>query len=156
MQEVKILRHETGIGSLAVHENSLFVSMMNDVLVYDIRSLEKTSTFSHGTSEIMSSLVLGDLLFIGGIAPVHVIDIKTHKLIHELKGHTHYVKSLTGCGTTLFSGSSDNTIKIWDLNNWGLVNSLPNESNVFTMAIWNGQLASADPKEFVIKVWGTD
>ena len=48
------------------------------------------------------------------------------KLINTLKGHTNWVLSLaiSPDNKKIVSGSSDNTIRIWDLDSGNLINTL--------------------------------
>ena len=48
------------------------------------------------------------------------------ELVKELKGHNNPIKScnFSPCGNFIVSGSSDNTIKIWELSTGSLIKTL--------------------------------
>lgn len=45
-----------------------------------------------------------------------VWSLQTNSVLTNLQGHEGWIKSLTGTKSTLYSGSHDETIRVWDLN----------------------------------------
>jgi F-box and WD-40 domain protein 7 len=68
-------------------------------------------------------------------------------------GHTHYVKCLTFHGGKLYSGSEDNTIKVWDCSTNKLIKTLTRHTRpVICFTIHDGKLYSGG-RDGIIKVW---
>jgi len=64
-----------------------------------------------------------------------------YSLIASLKGHYLSILSLQifSDNTTLISGSIDNTIKIWDIRSFKLLNTLNTQSAVNSLEVFNGK-----------------
>jgi WD40 repeat protein len=64
-----------------------------------------------------------------------------YSLIASLKGHYLSILSLRifSDNTTLISGSIDNTIKIWDIRSFKLLNTLNTQSAVNSLEVFNGK-----------------
>jgi len=155
LQEAKKLSFSTGVGALTVQGNKLYASLDDTIHVYDLGSFEETQKFKCGVSEVKQLAIVDDILYAGGRALITASDLKTSKKVHEFQGHSSDVNVITTFGKTLFS-SSDSTLKIWDLNNHGLLNSLQHPGGVVTATIWNDQLVTADNSDIgIIKIWGT-
>lgn len=105
------------------------------------------------------------------IAFSHIYDVKTEKssiyirntnrgfLITKLSGHRDAVLALVELRNgNLASGSSDNTIKIWNVNDWTLVRTLeePHCAEVLSLAVLKiGHLASGNSQGSIL-VWNAD
>ncbi len=72
---------------------------------------------------------------------------------HTLTGHTGKVYSLAVVDGKLISGSSDDTIKVWDLETHKCVHTLTGHtSTVYSLAVVDGKLISGSSDD-TIKVW---
>ena len=68
-------------------------------------------------------------------------------------GHTHYVWCLTVHGGKLYSGSQDNTVKVWDCSTNKLIKTLTGHTRpVICFTIHDGKLYSGG-RDGTIKVW---
>ncbi|MBD2438424.1 serine/threonine-protein kinase [Nostoc sp. FACHB-110] len=83
--------------------------------------------------------------------------IEQIQLTQTLTGHNNNVKSLaiTPDGQTLVSGSSDQTIKVWNLANGSLIGTLlSHSSGVISVAISSdGQTLASSSNDQTIKIW---
>ncbi|PVF95831.1 WD40 repeat-like protein [Serendipita vermifera] len=73
---------------------------------------------AHGSSVVTCLLISrGRIISASDDHNIHVYDIRTGTLLHELKGHGSGVWSLAVSKNTLVSGSKDRTVRLWDLEN---------------------------------------
>jgi len=157
MQEIKKTRAISGITTVALHGNHLIIGTIDNVDVYDMTSWEVVKHISLEARDPQSMLVDGDFLYIGAQSAILVIDLKTYKQVAKMEGHNGIVRDLVKCGNTLFSaGSSDQTLKMWDVTRHGLVNSVTHDQGYTSVDIWNGQLVSsvAHSRELWVSIWG--
>lgn len=78
--------------------------------------------------------------------------------VHILAGHTGFVFSLCGVGDILFTGSQDNHIMIWDLNNLQYIGTLPGHRGfVKSMhASLARKVLCSGSQDRTIRVWSLD
>ncbi|XP_022852470.1 zinc finger CCCH domain-containing protein 63-like isoform X2 [Olea europaea var. sylvestris] len=100
-----------------------------------------------------------DMLFAGteeGTILVWKCDTETNipELTAQMKGHTGAVCSLVlGANSRLYSGSSDNTIRVWDLQTLQCTQTLNGHARDVTSVIcWDSYLLSAS-LDNTLKVW---
>ncbi|MBD0340551.1 MAG: WD40 repeat domain-containing protein, partial [Microcoleus sp. Co-bin12] len=64
-------------------------------------------------------------------------DLTTRKEEFTLKGHSHSVKAvaITPDGKRAISGSTDKTLKVWDLSSGNVIASFAGESSIASCAI---------------------
>ena len=89
------------------------------IRVWETASRKRTLTFSHGAPRAFAVAFADEdrLLATSGIDPViRVWNMQNGALVRELEAHKDGVRGLdaTADGTTLISGSRDNTIRVWD------------------------------------------
>lgn len=73
-------------------------------------------------------------------------------------GHSGDVRSLTHSpnGDILFSGSSDNTIRIWNVSSGAPIGSLKHTGIVNSLAISpDGTLLAMGSEDGILRLWGT-
>jgi F-box/WD-40 domain protein 7 len=75
--------------------------------------------------------------------------------VKTLEGHTNWVLALAVSGSKLFSGSEDNTIRVWDLEkNYAHVKTLKGHTRgVCALAVSGSKLFSGS-EDKTIRVWG--
>ncbi|XP_038695520.1 WD repeat-containing protein VIP3-like [Tripterygium wilfordii] len=95
---------------------------------------------------------------------VHIYDSEGKALITALSGHTSWVLSVDGGpdGLAIATGSSDKTVRLWDLNMRAAVQTMTNHSDkVWGVAFWPpggtgvrfGRLASvSDDEHFALRL----
>jgi len=99
--------------------------------------------FQFNMREPFSLVPNGDQLFIGGgNGQIRIFDLNTYKEVGVLSGHKTKVGSLFLDGTTLFSGSEDTTLKMWDVPKLALVNSVDCKENVRTVRKWHDKIVT--------------
>jgi WD40 repeat protein len=105
----------------------------------------------------------GGTLVVAHIDIVRLMDTRTGELRHVLKGHTAGVRLavFSPDGLRLFTGSIDQTVKVWDTTSWQEVLTIRHENTVVALALsadghrlatqdqWNahGQIFDATPLE---------
>lgn len=84
-------------------------------------------------------------------------DLKTGQLIHNLKGHSYAVHAIaiSPDGQTLVSGSSDATMKLWNLKTGQLIRTFSNVRLVSSVAISADGQTLASTSYLVNPVSGT-
>ena len=60
---------------------------------------------------------------------IRIYDIRTHKLLNELKGHTSSITAITADYNKIISGSKDGIIKIWNLETGDCLKTLNGHNN---------------------------
>ncbi|CAD7702460.1 unnamed protein product [Ostreobium quekettii] len=70
-----------------------------------------------------------------------------------LKGHEHWVWSLAAEGEWLFSGSGDNTIRIWRLGTWECVHILKGHTGRVSALATNGTRLFSGSGDRTVRVW---
>lgn len=83
-------------------------------------------------------------------------NVETGKVKNTLSGHTNVIRSLalTPEGKTLISGSGDRTIKIWNLQTNQLIQTLEQESPVWSVAVsQDGQTLIGGSEDGILKIW---
>jgi len=96
-------------------ENLLVVSNSNDMTVWDVA--QKTKRFQTDTKDWFDFSSDGSVLATSEKSTVTIYDVKSWQPIAELVGHADTITSATFSrdARTLFPGSTDKTIFVWDL-----------------------------------------
>ncbi|MCC5639986.1 serine/threonine protein kinase [Nostoc sp. CHAB 5844] len=136
--------------------------------VEQIITAPKTTIISHkfprGVAIVMLLLIGGVLSF--GLSQLPKLPFISHNQLEHLQlaktilGHLNYVKTLTITqdGKTLISGSSDKTIKIWNLADGSLIRTLSgHNSGVIAVAIsLHDQTLVSSSNDQNIKIWNLE
>lgn len=108
--------------SLIINENTVIFSTINNELrVYDLQQLEHSDFSPKKIINVNSGWLrcmkkLSNFLFIGcDDKVIRVFDLKTFQLVEAFNGHEDGITSLEFADGMLYSGSSDHTIRSWDL-----------------------------------------
>uniref|UniRef100_A0A7N0TLX0 C3H1-type domain-containing protein n=1 Tax=Kalanchoe fedtschenkoi TaxID=63787 RepID=A0A7N0TLX0_KALFE len=122
---------------------------------------EKENVFSMGT-EVGCLISEGPLVFIGVLNAIWNGDIlawkpcletQTFKLVAKLSGHTKAALSLSVGGDRLYSGSADDTIRVWDIHTLQCIQTLSGHSGPVTCLVcWDSYLISGS-LDATLKVW---
>jgi Prp8 binding protein len=101
---------------------NLFISGSNDnhVNLYDSKTKHVVHKFKH-SCPVLAVEISGNQYYYGGLDnTVHINDIRTHKLLFDLQGHTNSISnlSLNNDSAHLLSSSHDNTLKAWDIQSF--------------------------------------
>ncbi len=87
--------------------------------LWDIKTGECIRIFKGHTANVESVSISSDGLYVisGGDKTLRLWDINTGKCIRTFEGHSHLVKavSISPNGLYALSGSSDNTLRLWEL-----------------------------------------
>lgn len=86
---------------------------------HPLAALESAIELNCDVSEVTAYHAVNDSLFAMGVkgGVVQLIDAHTARLITELIGHRQPVKMmLNGCGNDLVTVSSDDTVRVWDID----------------------------------------
>jgi len=109
--------------------------------VWGVESGKTVLTIETELSEVEAAIYSPDMTMIatGGNSKdlkefIKIWDAKTGKLITNLKGHTHTVFCLawTADGSTLISGSYDDSIRTWNTTTWQQIHVLTGHTNPAT------------------------
>ncbi|CAI9090202.1 OLC1v1024928C1 [Oldenlandia corymbosa var. corymbosa] len=114
-----------------------------------------------GPNDLVNAMVgAGDVLF-AGVEDGSIMAWKSCPessspiMLPTLKGHTNAVISLTVGGNRLYSGSKDNTIRVWDLKTLECIETLnAHKESVTSLAFFDRYLLSGS-LDNSLKVWGT-
>ena len=128
--------HTSCVASVSWHRDcGRVVSASRDgtARVWDVGSGKAVLAIETGLSQVQAVIYSPDTTMIatGGVskdlkALLNIWDSKTGKLITNLKGHTHRVSCLawTADGSTLISGSWDESIRTWNTTTWQQIHVL--------------------------------
>ncbi|BBD59441.1 serine/threonine protein kinase [Nostoc sp. HK-01] len=144
-----------------------------EILLQQLRQLEQTTTLK--TTQISRKfprvITVGTLLVMAGVLSYGLYQLPRLTFIHNnqlehlqidntLKSHSHYVKtlSISQNGKTLVSGSSDKTIKIWNLADGSLIRTISgHNSGVIAVAISpDNQTLVSSSNDQTIKIWNLE
>ena len=79
-----------------------------------------------------------------------------HACLATLKGHSEFVRAVTGDAGKLYTGSNDRTIRVWDLETFQCIGEmLGHNLAVISLAVANGKLFSGG-YDLTVKVWDTN
>jgi len=156
VQQEQVVHANKDTESVVMHNDKLYVMVRNSVSVHPMSGTWEREA-GYGADGGKFGAAIGNLLYAAVGPKVFAMDIDDPKETkHTLQGHADAITGMCHHGKTLFTCSDDKTIKVWDLNNHGLVNSLTCAEAPMGVVIWNGQLASYHKRGSgsVIRVWG--
>ncbi|MBE9206030.1 serine/threonine protein kinase [Nostoc sp. LEGE 06077] len=144
-----------------------------EILLQQLQQLEQTTTLKpiHVSRKFPRVITAGTLLLLGGVLSyglyqlpklsfLHHNQLEHLQLANTLADHAHYVKTLaiTQNGKTLVSGSSDKTIKIWNLADSSLIRTISgHDSGVIAVAISpDNQTLVSSSNDQSIRIWNLE
>ncbi|RKP19469.1 WD40 repeat-like protein [Rozella allomycis CSF55] len=129
------------------NDNKLYSTSQDSSLnIWDLDSGNLLNSISFKEGPIKCLKIINNLLIIGHQSFIKLFDLSSLKLIKQLSLHSNDIEcfSLNNNNSILFSGSSDSTISILDLNSFNCLNTLSNhKSSVFSLQSHNSYLFSA-------------
>eukprot|EP01133_Synstelium_polycarpum_P013860 gene13860-16344_t len=107
------------------------------IRVWDLRKKISKSIHTTHDTKIFSLALKDNVLISAGDEVIKVWNKKGMKVIQELRAHTRGVNTTTVHGHHLVSGSSDKTVRVWDLNTMQNVTTIDGASSggVLSMAL---------------------
>merc|ERR1719261_1003924 len=78
--------------------------------------------------------------------------------VHILAGHTGFIFCVCSVGDILFTGSQDNNVMIWDLNNLQYIGTLPGHRGFVKClaSSYSRKLLCSGSQDKTVKVWSLD
>ncbi|KAL2460745.1 Zinc finger CCCH domain-containing protein 48 [Abeliophyllum distichum] len=145
------------VGCLISEGPWLFVGLPNAIKAWNLQAQTELS-LSEPVGQIYSMVMYNDMLF-AGVEGGTILAWKFHtetnipELAAMLKGHSGVVCSLVVGANRLYSGSSDSTIRMWDLETLQCMQTLHGHTRDVTSVIfWDSYLLSAS-LDNTLKVW---
>lgn len=146
------------VGCLVSEGPRLYLGLENVVKVSDLKT-GKQCTLTGPVGQVKTMIADEDMLYVGThdgtiwawrFSP----ELSSVELIATMVGHSQGVASLfRGRCNRLYSGSRDNTIKVWDLNSFQCIQTLKGHIGaVMSVLCWNEWLLSCS-LDGTIKAW---
>jgi len=159
-ERVNCLKFRKSIAAMVIQEKNLWVASHKDIFVYDCESLREASSFRPFPSGPVTSIIsVGQYIWVGG-ATIKIYDAMA-KLVRTLDGHGGPVSYMhkvvvNGGRVTVWTGSEDSTILVWDAGNYECLQLL-NKHNDKITCIDNGgsasRVASVSWKDLAVSIW---
>jgi WD40 repeat protein len=122
-QQVKVIKAEIGaLSSVNMDEKrSILVVGSKDgpLKFYDVKTWSALRIVKAHNAEVTAIIIRGDLIFTSSRdRTVKILSLPLGSLVKMITGHTWDVSSivLSGDSSIIYSGSSDGTVKIWDVD----------------------------------------
>ncbi|KAL3536889.1 hypothetical protein ACH5RR_000255 [Cinchona calisaya] len=145
------------VGCLISEGPWVFVGLQNAVKAWNIQT--ETELLLTGPVGLVKALVTGDDILFGGVQDGSILAWKSNaesnspELVATLKGHKLAVLSLVVGAKRLYSGSKDDTIRVWDIKTFECLQILNGHTNFVTSLIcWDSYLLSGSLDK-TLKVW---
>ncbi|XVF58489.1 hypothetical protein PTKIN_Ptkin07bG0070100 [Pterospermum kingtungense] len=145
------------VGSLITEGHWVFIGMKNVVKALNTQT-ENEFSLKGPVGQVYAMVVAGDMLYAGAqngaiFAWRGSVGANTFLEAGLLEGHTGAVLCLTVGDKKLFSGSVDQTIRMWDIDTLHCIQTLNGHADaVMSLVHWNGHLFSCS-LDCTIKVW---
>jgi WD40 repeat protein len=164
--------HKGKISSVCWNRGGQVVSGSYDdgtVKVWDVESRKTTLAIETGLSGAGAVIYSPDTTMIatgghkkGSEEYIKIWDVKTGKLIANLKGHTNdvYCLAWTADGKTLISGSDDHSIRTWNTTTWQQIAVLMGHTGpalIYDIAISpNGRILASASYDKTARLWNLE
>ncbi|KAK9030213.1 hypothetical protein V6N11_031643 [Hibiscus sabdariffa] len=156
-QCVRLTNLEDEVGSLITEGSLIFIGMKNLVKALDIHS-EVEFNLKGPIGQVFAMTVVRDMLVAGAqngcISTWRAsCETKSFQPAASLEGHIGAVTCFAVEEKTLFSGSEDHTIRVWDMDTFRCIETLNGHAAAVTSLVHcNGYLFSCS-LDCTIKVW---
>ncbi|KAF7137847.1 hypothetical protein RHSIM_Rhsim07G0021900 [Rhododendron simsii] len=156
-QCVDVVNLSGEVGSLISEGPWVFVGLPNSIKVWNSQT-QTELTLDGPVGQVYAMAVGNDVLFAGtqaGIILAWKPSSETNglDLAASLKGHSGGVISLCVGAKWLYSGSMDNTVRVWDLNTFECIHTLKGHTDaVMSVLCWASFLLSSS-LDGTIKAW---
>uniref|UniRef100_A0A7N0ZVE7 C3H1-type domain-containing protein n=1 Tax=Kalanchoe fedtschenkoi TaxID=63787 RepID=A0A7N0ZVE7_KALFE len=147
----------TEVGCLISEGPLVFIGVLNGIWAWNIETCA-TSNLTGPVGQVHAMAVANQTLFAACqngdiLAWKPCLETQTFKLVAKLSGHTKAVLSLSVGGDRLYSGSADDTIRVWDIHTFQCIQPLSGHSGPVTCLIcWDSYLISGS-LDATLKVW---
>jgi len=159
LQVAKKMTLSGGIACVAYAptKNWVLVTLIDDIFMYDVATWEQVKKINYGSIRQGKSMAIqGDTIYLGtSMGKIVAFDLNTGTQLFVLEGHNSEVTAMAIKYNTLFTTSTDKTIKIWDLTKKGFVNSIPIQEPGVDLTFWGEQMVTLQATHPVntIKLW---
>jgi len=163
--ELVLQGHKYTIWALTGNEQFLY-SGSNDhtIRVWDLKKRTCLGVLTEHNTKIFSLQIRDQVLFSTGDSKIKVWKEREKDnpgsltVVHCLEGHAQGVNTTSIAGDLLFSGSSDKSCKIWDLNTFECVKTIqdlssPSKILSLTVGGTNPNLIFTGSQDCKIKIW---
>lgn len=127
-----------------------------NIYVFNAVTLEMVTKISTQFGSIHSMTLTAKYLITGTYNQnIHLYDIETLRYSHNLWGHMGIVTALgtSVSGQFLFSGSLDSTIKIWNLENRLVVQTLQRHDATVSAVVWHRNMLFSAGSDEAVKMF---
>ncbi len=128
--------HEGAINKIIVW-NKWVYTCSNDgtVAIIETKSLKVRHRLPHSGLKVLDMLLQDDFMFTAcSDGSIRVWDLKDCSFVKSLVGHKGAVNALVICGVRLVSGSSDRTIKVWNLETGDCLKTYTYDFEILSLA----------------------
>ncbi|KAJ6252286.1 wd40 repeat protein [Anaeramoeba flamelloides] len=147
------------VNCLSMDETYLYCGLQNqEIKVYDINSAHLIKTYLNHSAPLSGLKVANGVLYAsdtGGF--LRSYDIKNENLLTTFEGHSGKITTFfineTG---KLFSGSSDNTIKLWNTLDGSVVQNYEEHNDMITMLYLQNEHLITSSVDKTLKLWDVE
>ncbi|XP_056161920.1 zinc finger CCCH domain-containing protein 48-like [Syzygium oleosum] len=157
-QCVQVINLGGEVGCFTCEGPWVFVGMPNTVKAWNIQN-GASYDISGPVGQVHAMEVANNMLFAGAQDGTILVwkegsEADTFQMAAPLRGHTWGVVSLTVGRDRLYSGSIDQTIRVWDLHTLECVQELVGHTDVvMSLLCWDQYLLSCSLDQ-TVKIWG--
>jgi len=136
------------------HDNKMICSGSSDcsIKVWDVENLTCVSTINTG-KDTRSVFVYRGMVFSGHLKTVMVWDIKKKKMVKELPGQDHWVRSILVANGYCFTAAQN--IQIWDMGTYSHLRTLSKKcGSIYCLGLYEDWILSGTYEQKLL-IWDT-